>query len=87
VTDDATGLVGILSRCDLEPFRGHYEWTLVAGAMTRNPMSVDSTTPIDSVANILRDRRFNSLPVLKDGILVGTIDREDLIRFLIDAIS
>jgi len=30
-------LVGILTRTDMEPHRGHYEWTPVLAAMTPNP--------------------------------------------------
>src|SRR5262249_23770406 len=38
-------LVGILTRTDMEPYRGHYEWTAVRAAMTRDPVSVAPDTP------------------------------------------
>ena len=46
-------LVGILTRTDMEPHRGHYEWTAVREAMTPKPVSVAPETPLPAVARLL----------------------------------
>lgn len=39
---------------------------------------VGPDTPLDEAAGIMRDRRFDQLPVLRDDRLVGVITRRDL---------
>jgi CBS domain-containing protein len=73
-------LVGILTRTDLEPHRGHFEWTAVRAAMTADPVSVGSETPVPVVAGLLLGRGFNALPVTDAGELVGMIARSDVLR-------
>jgi CBS domain-containing protein len=75
-------LVGILTRTDMEPHRGHYEWTAVRTAMTRNPVTVAPETPVPAVARLLVGRGFNALPVTDKGVLVGMIARSDVLRVL-----
>lgn len=79
---DGAVLVGILTRSDLEPHRGHYEWTTVRAAMTNNPLAVDAGVPIATVARLLVARSFNSIPVTEHGRLVGMVGRRDLLRLL-----
>src|SRR5262249_31332255 len=43
-------LMGILTRGDMEPYRGHYEWTMVSAAMTPDPVTVSAEAPITAVA-------------------------------------
>ena len=75
-------LVGILTRTDLEPHRGHWEWTAVRAAMTVDPVSVASETPLPVVARLLLGRGFNALPVTDGGDLVGMIARADVLKAL-----
>jgi len=75
-------LVGILSRTDLEPHRGHFEWTAVRAAMTADPVSVASETPVPVVARLLLGRGFNAVPVTDGGELVGMIARSDVLKVL-----
>jgi CBS domain-containing protein len=75
-------LVGILSRTDIEPHRGHWEWTAARTAMTPDPVTVAPDCPITAVARLLLDRGFNSVPVSADGRLLGMIRRSDLLRIL-----
>jgi CBS domain-containing protein len=74
-------IVGVLTRTDMEPYRGHYEWTPVRAAMTPDPVTVAPDTPVREVAGVL-ERGFNSVPVTHDGKLVGMIARSDLVRLL-----
>jgi CBS domain-containing protein len=75
-------LVGILTRTDLEPYRGHFEWTAVRTAMTRSPVAVAPETPAAAVVRLLLSRGFNAVPVVEGGELVGVISRADALRAL-----
>jgi CBS domain-containing protein len=75
-------LVGILSRSDMEPYRGHFEWTTVASAMTPGPITVGPEAPIDDVMGLLVEREFNGVPVTAGDELLGMIARTDILRAL-----
>jgi CIC family chloride channel protein len=77
-----TALVGILTRTDMEPHRGHLEWTTAGLAMTPDPVTVAPDAPLGSVVSLLLARGFNSVPVTTDGELLGMIARTDIIRAL-----
>jgi CBS domain-containing protein/hemerythrin-like domain-containing protein len=77
-------LIGILTRGDMEPYRGHYEWTTARAAMTPDPVTVGADAPITAVARVLLERRFNSVPVTERGRLLGMVTRHDLLRLLVD---
>lgn len=77
-------LVGILTRTDLEPHRGHLEWTRVRAAMTPDPVTVAPDCSIATVAGLLLDCGFNSVAVATDRHLFGIIRRSDLLRVLRD---
>jgi len=78
-------LVGIVTRTDLEPYRGHFEWTAVRTAMTAAPVVVAPETPAVDVAGLLVARGFNAVPVAERGELVGVISRGDILRGLVAA--
>ncbi len=79
---DGSDLVGILTQSDLQPHRGHYEWTTVRAAMTPDPVTVEPETPVRAVARLLLARSFNSVPVTTGRVLLGMIGRSDLLRLL-----
>jgi CBS domain-containing protein len=78
----APRLVGILTRTDMEAYRGHFEWTTVRTAMTARPLTVAPDTPVRAVARLLVERGFNAVPVVADGQLLGMIARSDALRAL-----
>lgn len=47
--------------------------------MTKNPITVSPETTIVDAVKILLERRFNGLPVVKDGKLVGILCQSDLV--------
>jgi len=73
-------LVGILTRTDMEPYRGHFEWTAVQAAMSRNPVTVTPDTHAPEVARLLVRCGFNAVPVVDCGALIGVISRSDVLR-------
>jgi CBS domain-containing protein len=79
---DGGGLVGILTRTDMEPYRGHFEWTVVQSAMTPDPVTVGPEVPLGTVMTLLLDRGFNGIPVSVRGKLLGMIRRTDVLRVL-----
>lgn len=49
--------------------------------MTRTP-SIDEETPLAEASKIFDDTQLQCLPVVREGILIGTITRHDLLRTL-----
>ena len=68
-------LVGVVSRRDI--FR-KFEEDQLSLIMKKDPISVDSDTPISVAAEIFFRERFHRLPVTENGKLVGIITPTDL---------
>ncbi len=79
VLDDER-LVGIIAQIDLLAYRGHFEWTAVRAAMSRDLVTVSSETPVPVVAALLIDRGINSVPVVDGECFVGMVSRTDCLR-------
>ncbi len=48
---------------------------------TQNVVSVESGTELDKACSLLSEKRIKKVPVVdKDGILIGSISRSDIIR-------
>ncbi len=55
----------------------------VADAMTTNPVTVKPDTRIETVAALMVDNNFHTLPVLDDeGRLAGIVGKEDILKTL-----
>ncbi len=55
----------------------------VADAMTENPETVSPETSIEEVASLIVDKRFHTIPVVENEILVGVIGKEDILKTLL----
>jgi CBS domain-containing protein len=56
----------------------HMDRRFVRDWMTRDPITVNSRTPLPDAHQIMVDRRIRRLPVVDDGVLVGIVTRGDI---------
>ena len=61
-----------------------YNMFTIEQVMAKKPVSVQSSTIIKEVAEILAKKEFHALPVVDDGVLVGIVTTTDLINYLIE---
>ena len=57
--------------------------TVVAEAMTPNPISVQPDMSIKVVAALMVENHFHTIPVVDEGKLVGIVGKEDILRTLL----
>lgn len=60
-----------------------YNMFTIEQVMTKNVVSIPSTTTIKEAAKILSHKEFHALPVVDDGKLIGIVTTTDLIKYLI----
>jgi CBS domain-containing protein len=58
--------------------------TPIERVMTRDPMTVPSTTTVEEVMKLITDKRFRHLPVVDGGRLVGMVSIGDILRRMVD---
>ncbi len=54
----------------------------VGQAMTPNPVTVKPASAIQTVAALMVDNNFHTLPVVEDQLLIGVVGKEDVLRTL-----
>jgi CBS-domain-containing membrane protein len=77
------GLIPLSSTKQLEKEVQKIAATTVAQAMTPNPVSVRPDTDIETVAALMVDNNFHTIPVVDAGKLVGIVGKEDILKTLI----
>ena len=93
VVDDQRHLLGILTKFDLlkafslgaQAMVPNYDAIMEQSAeaiMTRDPVSVEPLLPLSRLLQKLVEMRTKSLPVVENGVLVGIIAREDVLKAL-----
>jgi CBS domain-containing protein len=55
----------------------------VGDIFTRDVVTVNPETPVEEIATIMAEQRIHTLPVLKEGRLVGVIGKRDIIKTLL----
>lgn len=60
-----------------------YNMFTIEQVMTKNLISVSSTSTIKKVAEVLSKKEFHALPVIDNNKLVGIVTTTDLINYLI----
>ena len=76
------GLIALTSMKQIEKEVRKIAAIVVADAMTVDPVTVEPDTGIETVAALMVDNSFHTLPVVEDGRLVGIIGKADILRTL-----
>ena len=76
------GLIALTSMKQIEKEVRKIAATVVSDAMTPDPVTVKPDTSIESVAALMVDNSFHTLPVVEDERLVGIIGKSDVLRTL-----
>ncbi|PSB22673.1 poly(A) polymerase [filamentous cyanobacterium CCP2] len=83
VVDEEGGLVGIISRRDLDIALHHgFSHARVKGYMTTNLKTIAPETPLTEIESLMMTYDIGRLPVLDQGELVGIVTRTDVLRQL-----
>jgi len=61
--------------------------TKVDNAMTPDPITVNSDTDIETVASLMVEKNYHTLPVIDGGKLVGIVGKEDVLRTLLTEVE
>ena len=78
------GLISLRSMKTIEKEAQKIAATTVGQAMTPDPISVSPDTGIETLAALMVDNNFHTLPVVENGRLVGVVGKEDVLRTLIN---
>jgi acetoin utilization protein AcuB len=86
-------LVGIISDRDVKcvlalssGIEGLDHYRTAEQIMTRDPITIVPTTPIEKAARLMLSARISALPVVEDTRLIGIVTETDLLRILSDAV-
>jgi CBS domain protein len=61
-----------------------YDMYTIPQIMAKSPLTVDASTSIKEVAEILSQQSFHSIPVVENGKLVGLVTTTDLVKYLLE---
>jgi acetoin utilization protein AcuB len=100
VLDKSGQLVGIIAEKDLlyaspspatslSIYEMHYLLSklTVGEVMIRNVITVTEDTPVEDAARIMTDHKIGSLPVVRNGQLVGIITETDLFKLFLELLG
>ena len=76
------GYISLSSTKGLEKEVRKMAATAVSDAMTPNPVTVGPDSDIQTVAALMVDHNLHTLPVVEEGVLVGVVGKEDILRTL-----
>lgn len=84
VVDADENLVGIVSEKDLLRAKGE---DAIENVMTQDVITVTEYTALEDAARIMADHKISSLPVMRDGRLVGIITETDLFQIFLELLG
>jgi CBS domain-containing protein len=88
VVDSDGRYVGTVSEMDLlKAFEAGRDLKTIEAEdlMTRKVPAANESMPIQTATRLMEEKNLMNLPVVRDGVLVSTITRHDLLRSLLDA--
>lgn len=77
------GFVPLSSSALLEAEVKRIAASKVSDAMSTKVVTVDPDMTIDEIAALMVDKKFHTLPVTRDGKLVGIVGKKDVLKTLI----
>lgn len=77
------GVFPISSSEDLEKEMTKIAAIKVADAMTPNPTFINPDTTLEDIATMMANEKIYTLPVIDNGILVGVVGKEDVLKTLL----
>jgi CBS domain-containing protein len=83
VVDRDKRVIGMVSEQDLlRALRGKHslDGVKVEEIMTRLPIVIKEEITLEEASKMMEDNHIHRLPVVRDGILLGTVTRHDLVR-------
>ena len=78
VVDSSGKVVGIVSEADVIGKRG----ATIGEIMTRNLITADEDTTLESIAQLMREHRVKRVLIMRGDRLVGLVSRADIVRAL-----
>jgi acetoin utilization protein AcuB len=84
VVEGEDNLVGIVAEKDLLRARND---DLLRDIMTRDVVTVTEYTALEEAARIMADHKISSLPVMRNGKLVGIVTETDLFRVFLELLG
>lgn len=76
------GLIALTSMKQIDKEVRKIAATVVADAMTPDPVTVNPDTGLETIAALMVDNSFHTLPVVENRRLVGVIGKSDVLRTL-----
>jgi CBS domain-containing protein len=86
VVNDSDNLVGMVVKADIYRFMntpGHYDSCPVEWVMSKSVILAQTDEDILIIADRLRKNNINSMPVVEDNEVVGTVSVEDLLDYFL----
>ena len=86
VVDANGGVVGIVTESDLQTvlLRSSVVSVPISTIMHSPVYTVDEFTPTDTVIRLLQEQGVHHLPVTRQGMVVGLITPQEVIRYFVD---
>jgi CBS domain-containing protein len=85
VVEDDDQVIGIVTESDILTilFEEESVEASIRSVMTTPVVTVDEFTPADTVIRLLRTHRVHHLPVTRQGVVVGLITPQEILRFFV----